>query len=72
MKDLDKINVMAKSEIGFITVIVKPVWDLTNNYCNQQLNEQISILENNIQEWHHILEKHNKVSNFAILRRKLP
>lgn len=32
MKDLDKLGVMAKNEMGFFKVIVRPLWAILNDF----------------------------------------
>lgn len=47
MKDLHKNDVMAKAEMGFIKVIVYPLWCLINTFLNNELEECIKNLSNN-------------------------
>lgn len=54
MKDLDQINIMAKAEMGFIKMIVYPLWSLVNTFLDNELEEILQILNKNAQEWEKI------------------
>ncbi|EGR31394.1 hypothetical protein IMG5_110740 [Ichthyophthirius multifiliis] len=54
LKDLDKRDILAKSEIGFINAIVKPLWELLNKFLGNDLEFSIKNLYANIQEWEQI------------------
>ena len=41
MKDLNKLHVLAKGEMGFFKFIVKPLWVLLNKFVDNDLKEQI-------------------------------
>ena len=42
MKDLDKIHVLAKAEIGFFKFIVLPLWTLMNEFLDKEIQEAIT------------------------------
>ena len=54
LKDLDQKHILAKSEIGFIKVIVKPIFDTLDNFLKNDLKALVENLENNISEWQNI------------------
>lgn len=54
LKDLDKRDILARSEIGFINAIVKPLWDLLNKFVNGDLAISINNLSNNMKCWEKI------------------
>lgn len=54
MKDLDQIGIMAKAEMGFIKMIVQPLWSLVNMFLDQAIPEIIENLEKNSASWEKI------------------
>jgi hypothetical protein len=60
MKDLDKMNVMAKCEMGFLKVIVQPLWSLINNFLENKIEECVLNLNNNIIEWEKIQKSYEE------------
>ncbi|KAL4444476.1 hypothetical protein ABPG74_016769 [Tetrahymena malaccensis] len=54
LKDLDKRDILAKSEIGFINAIVKPLWELLNKFLGDDLQISTNNLSNNIKQWDQI------------------
>lgn len=56
MQNLDKIQIMAKQEIGFIKVIVKPLWVLVNNFLDNYLDDASKNCDDNIKEWENLQE----------------
>lgn len=54
MKDLDRNDIMAKAEMGFIKVIVQPLWSLLNRFLNHDLNDYIKNLITNAESWEKI------------------
>ncbi|KAL4491826.1 hypothetical protein ABPG72_006081 [Tetrahymena utriculariae] len=54
LKDLDKRDILAKSEIGFINAIVKPLWELLNKFLGDDLQISTKNLSNNIKQWDQI------------------
>ncbi|KAM3132153.1 hypothetical protein pb186bvf_015748 [Paramecium bursaria] len=57
MKDLDKAAVMAKSEIGFLKVIVRPSYLLLSEFLDNRLQHCIQNIDETIQQWEKILKK---------------
>lgn len=60
MKDTDKIEVLAKQEIGFIKVIIKPLYELANVYLLDALAPLIDNMDRSTEEWGKILEEFEK------------
>lgn len=56
MKDLDQINIMAKAEMGFLKMIVQPLWTLLNTFLDNELEDLIKRLCQNAEEWEKIYE----------------
>ena len=54
MKDLDQRDIMAKAEMGFLKVIVQPLWIIMNNFLKNQASEQVENISNNLKEWENI------------------
>ena len=54
MKDLDQRDVMAKAEMGFLKVIVQPLWIIMNNFLKNQVTDQVENISNNLKEWENI------------------
>jgi len=60
MKDLDQIGIMAKAEMGFIKMIVQPLWGLMNIFLDHELEDVIKRLNDNANSWEKIyLESSN-------------
>jgi len=57
MKELDKEQARAKSEIGFIKIIARPIWTTLNSFFDNKLEEQIKTIEDNLSAWEKTLEK---------------
>jgi len=51
LKDLDKNDVLAKSEIGFIKFIVKPLWETLNKFLGYDLNLAVANFSKNLDMW---------------------
>ena len=60
MKELDKEHSRAKSEIGFIKIIAKPIWSALDSFIGQKLTVQLNNMEENLRSWEKILEKYNQ------------
>jgi len=56
-KDLDKRHIMAKQEIAFISFMVKPLWELFNEFCLKSMDVATNNIDKNLKEWNLILEK---------------
>lgn len=56
MKDLDKNDILAKAELGFIRFIQKPLWKVLNEFLGNSLQVQMENIENNIKEWEKLLQ----------------
>ncbi|CAD8156083.1 unnamed protein product [Paramecium octaurelia] len=54
LKDLHKIHIMAKSEMGFFKVIVRPLWFTLNAFFDGYLHQSITNLDNTIISWEKI------------------
>lgn len=46
---------MAKNEIGFLTYVILPLWDAINVFDNKNLNECVSNIKGNIEEYKKIM-----------------
>lgn len=51
---------MAKGEIGFISVIVKPLWETINKFCGFGFRKQVENVEKNLKYWQQIKEEEEK------------
>ena len=61
LKDLDQISIMAKAEMGFIKMIVYPLWSLVNFFLDNELVEVLKTLNLNAESWEKIyLESSNE------------
>ncbi|CAK69783.1 unnamed protein product (macronuclear) [Paramecium tetraurelia] len=60
MKDLDKQEIMAKNEMGFFKVIVRPLWASLNEFYGKQLQNVIDNVENTIINWEKIYHTYNE------------
>ncbi len=49
MKDLDKIHILAKAEIGFFKFIVLPLWTLMNTFLETEVQEAVNNLLDSIE-----------------------
>lgn len=56
-KDLDQRHIMAKQEIAFISFMVKPLWELFNDFCGGAMQVTTKNIEDNLREWNVIYEK---------------
>lgn len=63
MQGLENPKVIAKSEIQFIKVIVKPLWESINKFTNGFFAEAIENLSNNEKRWGEKLEKLESENN---------
>ena len=59
-KDLDKTHIMAKQEIAFISLVIKPLWDLLNDFCAKSMTVATDNINKNIKEWNNLLETATK------------
>ncbi|CAD8121676.1 unnamed protein product [Paramecium sonneborni] len=57
MKDLHIPHIMAKSEIGFLKVIVRPCYALLSEFMEDKLKHCISNIDDTIQYWEKIVKK---------------
>ena len=57
MKDLDNPEVMAKAEMGFIKVIVLPLWTELNKILSGDVNIAVERLKKNQLEWENIAQE---------------
>jgi hypothetical protein len=51
LKGLENRANMAKGEQGFLTVIVKPLWETVNRFCGGGFRGQVENIERNLKEW---------------------
>lgn len=51
LKGLDDATTMAKGEIGFLQVIVKPLWETINRFTKGSFRRQVENMEETIAEW---------------------
>jgi hypothetical protein len=56
MKGLDKLENIAKQEIGFIKAIIKPIWEVMNNFMEGSLQICVDSVNNNSIEWEKVYE----------------
>jgi cAMP-specific phosphodiesterase 4 len=57
LKGLENRKTMATGEIGFLTVIVKPLWETINRFTRGTFAHQIENMEETIKEWKRIAEE---------------
>ena len=57
MKGLDNLTNIAKQEIGFIKVIIRPLWFEVNNFMENTLKECVDYVDDNKSRWEAILEE---------------
>ncbi|CAD8211408.1 unnamed protein product [Paramecium octaurelia] len=60
MKDLDKLHVMSKNEIGFIKVIVRPLYHQLNLFGKGAFQECMDNLDETIFEWEKVYQQELK------------
>lgn len=53
---MEKKHVMAKQEIAFISFMIKPVWELFDDFCAGSMKVATNNIEKNLKEWNIILE----------------
>ena len=74
MKDLGKIEVLAKAEVGFLKAIVKPLWDILNSFLENNLDWAVKTLNDNLTQWNEIMEHPDTVtlqlSHYKLYRNK--
>jgi hypothetical protein len=74
MKDLGKIEILAKAEVGFLKAIVKPLWDILNSFLDNNLNWAVKTLNDNLAQWNEIMEHPDTVtlqlSHYKLYRNK--
>lgn len=56
MKELEKENMRARSEIGFIKIILRPLWTTLNSFFDGRFEEQMKTIEQNLKRWELILD----------------
>ena len=62
MKGLDNLANIAKQEIGFIKVIIRPLWVEVNNFMENSLKECLDNTDDNKSRWEKIFESEtNKI-----------
>ena len=57
MQGLENPKIMANSEIQFINVIVKPLWELMNKFSKGYFSTPLTNCENNKKKWEEKLEQ---------------
>ena len=62
MKDLDQIGVMAKAEMGFIKMIVLPLWSIVDLFLDHEVEGIIKNLNKNAERWEKIYLESSKDS----------
>ncbi|CAK67167.1 unnamed protein product (macronuclear) [Paramecium tetraurelia] len=60
MKDLDKLHVMSKNEIGFIKVIVRPLYHQLNLFGKGAFQDCVDNLDETIFEWEKVYQQELK------------
>lgn len=56
MKDLNIMHVLAKNEMGFLKVIVQPLYkEISSFYDDPVLNKLLTNVEDNIERWQNIM-----------------
>ena len=63
MKGLDNLANIAKQEIGFIKVIIRPLWVEVNNFMENTLKECVENVDENKSRWEGLLEEELKPGN---------
>jgi hypothetical protein len=59
-KDVDKIQNQAKGELGFLRVIVKPLWELLNKFYAGQLTRLILNMDTAMEQWEQIFKTYQQ------------
>ena len=62
-KNLDKNDVLSKSEVGFLKGINLPLWMLVNQILDNKLDKQVEVMKKNIERWQEIYENSLKDPN---------
>lgn len=70
LKDLDRMDILAKSEIGFIKFIVRPLWINLNQFLQDDLKQCTDNLEENIKSWEKIYEEYVPKENVSAEKQK--
>lgn len=60
MKGLDNLANIAKQEIGFIKVIIRPLWNEVNKFMENSLKECVELIDDNQKQWEKIMEDEAK------------
>ena len=47
---------MAQQEITFLTLVIKPLWDKLNDFCDGGMSVATDNINKNLKEWNAILE----------------
>lgn len=62
MKGLDNLANIAKQEIGFIKVIIRPLWNEVNNFMENSLKECVELIDDNQKQWEKIMQDELKAT----------
>lgn len=57
MRDLDKIHILAKAEIGFFRFLVQPLWTSLGLFMEGYIDSNLEHLSNAMQKWNEIHDK---------------
>ncbi len=57
MMGLDKVPTMAKQEMQFVNVIIKPLWTVVNDFFNGELKECVENCQENIKKWDEVYKQ---------------
>ena len=68
MKGLDNLTNIAKQEIGFIKVIIRPLWFEVNNFMENTLKECVDYVDDNKSRWEAILEEEVRNKEIKVLK----
>ena len=60
MKGLDNLANIAKQEIGFIKVIIRPLWAEINTFMENSLKECLDHVDANKNKWEKVYEEEMK------------
>ena len=62
MKGLDNLANIAKQEIGFIKVIIRPLWNEVNNFMENSLKECVELIDDNQKKQEKIMQDELKAT----------
>ena len=68
-RDLHKKHIMAKGEIGFISFVIKPMWESYHEFTGI-CEKQVENIKKNLEEWEKIKEEGLREEEEALKNQK--